>query len=662
MEHNRVFKAIKERIEKGENMFFIYGEYKYMNDLFYTRVQGKGKLLSIRESIIESFKNNNLINYVLEIYYDSKTKLKSSKVLEKQVKIKDELGEFVGSKKSIDIEEFDDNFALINRIKSLNLNNLKEGRWLIIFDDFNQIGKIYKGFDSQEIGRLFSEVVSNWRKMPNNYYVFLIRDKELGWLEDFGINKNVAIEVMEPSVHEIAYTMVMIAKENNKVLYLPLDHASKYVENPKPLAVIKKEFEEKIKQIKDENIYIESKEDDVKLDDVKLSKDTKNKIKEIFEKFKDGRSVTNGLILYGPPGTGKTTIAKALANESGSFFLKTSASDFKGEYLGQSGQNTRRIFEKLKLNKPAILFIDEADAILAKRVSKERNGDTYTTEIVNEFLANVDGLKSDKEIFVIIATNYLDRLDDAIISRFEKIEIPLPDGEVLRELVKQYLGEEFEDDYMLFYGLSGRDISQIGKQLKEGIIKSKNELIDSITKIRLTGLEPIKPNINFSNVYGYEEQKKLVKELFDKNIKRIVVFGKPKVGKTFFIHSIAGEFGLTIIRKLPENQKKLYGMEDKIIFYSKNFIPEDLFEKFSTIPAIIEIDSNLQEASKLVEYLELYGFEIIELSIDEQTAIEFIKKKFNIDLNKDEIIKLVNKSFPYIENYIKLYKEGKLWK
>ncbi len=650
MEH-RVFKSIKEKIEKGENIFFIYGNYNFVNDLFYTKTDSGGKLLPLRESFIEVFKQANIVENVLEIYYeDGKIKSKSSKVFKRYTKIKDELGDFEDITKEESEKEYQDNVALINDIKHFNLNTLKKGKWLIIFDDFNQIGKIYRGFEADEIRRLFFEVILNWRKISNNYYLFLIRDKELGWLEEFGINKEIAVEVFEPSVHEIALTLHLIAKEKDKILHSPLSFASKYVENPKPLKVIKEEFEEIVKQTKTDYIDLKTQDDDIGLDDVKLLPSVKERIRDIFDKFRDGKSVTNGLIFYGPPGTGKTTIAKALANEAGSYFLKTSASDFKGEYLGQSAQNTRRIFEKLKANKPAILFIDEADAILAKRSGESRNVDTYTMEIVNEFLANVDGLKADKEIFVIIATNYLNRLDDAILSRFEKIEIGLPEGDILKDLVKEYLGNDFEKDYELFKGLSGRDISQLGKQLKEGVIKSKDEIIKKLTSKRLVGLDEIQPKINFSDVYGYQGQKEYVKRLFGRGIRRLVVCGDIKVGKTFFIEAIAGEFGYTIIKKLPDSRERLYGIEDKVIFYSKNSIPNELIDNFSDIPALIELD--LKEESVL-DILLRFGFLDVKLEIDEDTVIDFVSKKFGENINYEQALDLAGKSFPYIENKIK---------
>ena len=659
---HRVFRKLKEMINAGENMFFIYGDSTYTNDIFYTEIEGKGKLLHLRESIVEAFKEYENIDSVIEIYNkDGRIHLTSSKPLKKSVSIRDDLMEFSKSDEEILEESYDNIDALINEIKMLNMSELKTGGWLIVFDDFNQIAKTYRGFDSHDIGRIFSEVILNWRKLQGNYYIFILRDKDLGRLEEFGISQEKTpeklVEVSEPSVHELAKALVLVANQQGKILYTPLDYATKYLEKPKPLKMVVREAEEKFKEIEGEEIKGHM-EENLTLDDVKLKENIRKKIREIFEKFKEGKSVTNGIILYGPPGTGKTTIAKALANEVGAFFLKTSASDFKGEFLGQSGQNTRRIFEKLKNNKPAVLFIDEADAILAKR--EGYIGDTYTTEIVNEFLANVDGLKSDKEIFVIIATNYVNRLDEAIRSRFEEIEIGLPEGEALKELVSEHLGKDFENDYEMFYGLSGRDISQIGKQLKEGVISTKEEVIEKIKLQRLSGLNPRTPRWDFSQVCGYARQKEAVRRYFEKDIKRLVIVGDVKVGKTFFIEALAGEFGLTIIESLPnKNPKQLHGMEDKVLFYAKNKFPLELVEEFTNIPAAIEISlSKDAHTHEVLNTLLRYGFVDIKLELDRETLKEYAKKKLNIELSEDEIRNLIGKSFPYIENFIKIRMES----
>ncbi len=649
--YHRVFKKIKEHMGKGDNMFFLWGESKYIYDHFYTTKGKSGKLLPLRESLIETFKEGGHVDKTLQIYYDDgKIHFKSSVSLGKDVSVEDELGEFEGSNKQLNEEVFNDPVALINTIKEINTKDLKKGKWLVVFDDFNQIAKTYRGFDSQEIGRFFSEVVLNWRKIPNNFYIFIIRDKGLGWLEDFGITDKEAIEVLEPDVHELARAMHYVAKKHGKRLSLPLTTASKYVEDPRPLKVIIKEFEDMLKNMEDEEIKDYGREEELDFEDIRLEKETKEEIRSIFDKFKDGKSVTNGIILYGPPGTGKTTIARALAKQAGSFFLKTSASDFKGEFVGQSGQNTRRIFEKLRNNKPAVLFIDEADAILGHRGNRLAS-DNYSNDIVNEFLANVDGLKSDREIFVVVATNYLDRLDDAIRSRFKEIKIGLPKGHVLKEIVVDYLGKEFEQDYDLFYGLSGRDISHLGKEWNSKLISSKEKLIERIIESRLSGLGYYTPKHNFSEVCGYKEQKTRVTKLFERGIRRFVVSGATKVGKSFFIEAMAGELGLAIVSALPDHREKLHGIEDKIMFFqSLNAFQRDLIDRFPDVAMTIEVRNAEEET---LEELKMLGFMEINLSPDDDTIKEFVHKRFGKELSEEDVRKLKGKSFYYIDNYVK---------
>lgn len=143
-----------------------------------------------------------------------------------------------------------------------------------------------------------------------------------------------------------------------------------------------------------------------------------------------------GVLLYGPPGTGKTMLARAMAGESDVTFLQTSASEFKNKYVGESEANIRRIFQKAKKYAPAIIFIDEIDAIGKKRTGGEYS-DT-TESMLNALLTEMDGfsaMEMAKPVFVLAATNYgvgaeqdgIAALDDALIRRFDnKIYVDLP--------------------------------------------------------------------------------------------------------------------------------------------------------------------------------------------------------------------------------------------
>ena len=105
----------------------------------------------------------------------------------------------------------------------------------------------------------------------------------------------------------------------------------------------------------------------------------------------EGRRLPKGVLLYGPPGTGKTMLARAMAGESDVAFLETSATQFMNSYVGKSEENIRRLFRTARKYAPAIIFIDEIDAI-----AKERTGDTtsqHTESMLNTLLTEMDGFR-----------------------------------------------------------------------------------------------------------------------------------------------------------------------------------------------------------------------------------------------------------------------------
>ncbi|KFH04309.1 26S proteasome regulatory subunit, S6a family AAA ATpase, partial [Toxoplasma gondii MAS] len=159
--------------------------------------------------------------------------------------------------------------------------------------------------------------------------------------------------------------------------------------------------------------------------------------KERFEKI--GIRPPKGVLMYGPPGTGKTLLARACAAQTKATFLKLAGPQLVQMFIGDGAKMVRDAFELAKEKAPAIIFIDELDAIGTKRFDSELSGDREVQRTMLELLNQLDGFSSDDRIKVIAATNRPDVLDPALLrsGRLDrKIELPHPNEEA-RERILQ---------------------------------------------------------------------------------------------------------------------------------------------------------------------------------------------------------------------------------
>ena len=156
------------------------------------------------------------------------------------------------------------------------------------------------------------------------------------------------------------------------------------------------------------------------------------------EKFKHfGIEPPRGVLLAGPPGTGKTMLAKAVAKSTKATFLGLVGSELAQKYIGEGGRLVRELFDLAREKSPAIIFIDEIDAIGAKRLDAATSGDREVQRTLMQLLAEMDGFENSSDVKIIAATNRPELLDDALLrpGRFDRIiEIPLPD-QVGREAI-----------------------------------------------------------------------------------------------------------------------------------------------------------------------------------------------------------------------------------
>ncbi|MFB6126346.1 MAG: proteasome-activating nucleotidase [Halolamina sp.] len=137
----------------------------------------------------------------------------------------------------------------------------------------------------------------------------------------------------------------------------------------------------------------------------------------------------SGVLLHGPPGTGKTMLAKAVANETDATFIKMAGSELVHKFIGEGAKLVRDLFEVARENEPAVLFIDEIDAIASKRTDSKTSGDAEVQRTMMQLLSEMDGFDERGEVRIIAATNRFDMLDEAILrpGRFDRlIEVPKP--------------------------------------------------------------------------------------------------------------------------------------------------------------------------------------------------------------------------------------------
>lgn len=162
---------------------------------------------------------------------------------------------------------------------------------------------------------------------------------------------------------------------------------------------------------------------------------------QLFQKV--GIDPPRGLLLYGPPGSGKTLLAKAVARSTKAVFINVVGSALVQKYIGEGARLVRELFEYAERRAPAIIFIDELDAIGSRR-EMTNSGDFEVQRTLMELLAQMDGFAPHSQVKVIGATNRPDILDPALVraGRFDRhVEVPLPDQTGRREIFKLYLGK-----------------------------------------------------------------------------------------------------------------------------------------------------------------------------------------------------------------------------
>lgn len=383
---------------------------------------------------------------------------------------------------------------------------------------------------------------------------------------------------------------------------------------------------------------------------------------QVFEKL--GINPPKGLLLYGPPGTGKTLLARALANEINAHFTTINGPEIMGKFFGQSEENLRNIFEEAGKNAPAIIFIDEIDAIAPKR---EDSKGEVERRVVSQLLTLMDGLKDRGKVVVIAATNLPDSIDMALRrpGRFDKeLEIGVPDARDREEILlvhssKMPLSKEVDiKSYALkTHGYSGADLEALCKEAgMKALRRFLPEIQDMeispqvINKIEVTKKDfdaafiEIEPsamreaivqvtNVKWEDIGGLDDIKQKLKEAvewpmkyketFDRvgieGPKGIMLYGPPGCGKTLLAKAVATECEANFLSvRGPELISKWVGESEKgirkIFSKARQVAPAVIF--FDEIDSIAPSrgDDNNKVVERMVNQLltELDGVEGLE--------------------------------------------------
>ncbi|MEM4594240.1 MAG: AAA family ATPase, partial [Zestosphaera sp.] len=274
-------------------------------------------------------------------------------------------------------------------------------------------------------------------------------------------------------------------------------------------------------------LYVEVPE--VRWSDIGGLEDVKQELRETVEwPLKNpasyerlGVEPPRGILLYGPPGCGKTLLAKAVATESGANFIAIKGPEILSKWVGESEKAIREIFRKARQVAPAIIFFDEIDSIAPARGFRTDAG--VTDRIVNQLLAEMDGIQTLKNVVVIAATNRADMLDPALLrpGRFDRIIfVPPPDRrsrlQILRVHVRKVpLAEDVDLEKLadMTEGYSGADLEALVREAVMLALREKFEPRPMSMKYFLQAMKSIKPSLTKDMLETYQRTYETLKKM-----------------------------------------------------------------------------------------------------------------------------------------------------
>ncbi|HEG5336142.1 TPA: ATP-dependent zinc metalloprotease FtsH [Campylobacter fetus] len=411
---------------------------------------------------------------------------------------------------------------------------------------------------------------------------------------------------------------------------------------------------------------VNSERPKVKFNDVAGVEEAKEEVKEIVDFLKNpdryirlGAKIPKGVLLVGPPGTGKTLLAKAVAGEADVPFFSVSGSSFIEMFVGVGASRVRDLFENAKKEAPAIVFIDEIDAIGKSRAAGAMmGGNDEREQTLNQLLAEMDGFDSDKSpVIVLAATNRPEVLDAALLrpGRFDRqVLVDKPDFKGRVDILKVHSKEvklannvNMDDIGRLTAGLAGADLANIineaallaGRASKEYI--EQQDLIEAVERA-IAGLEKKSRRIN-------PKEKKIVTyhecghALIAETTK-----GADKVTKVSVIPRGIAALGYTL--NAPEENKFLMQKHEliaKVDVLLGGRAAEHVFIKEISTGA----SNDLERATDIIKAMvSMYG-------MTDVAGLMVLEKQRNVFLNGGQTLKdysddMAHKLDEYVKNFL----------
>ena len=408
----------------------------------------------------------------------------------------------------------------------------------------------------------------------------------------------------------------------------------------------------------------EENDTNVRFKDVAGLDEEKNELVEIVDFLKHpkrflnmGAKVPRGILLCGKPGTGKTLIAKAVAGEAGVPFISMSGSEFIEMFAGLGASRVRKLFEKAKKMAPCIIFIDEIDAIGARRTSNS-GAETENNQTLNQLLVEMDGFESDETVIVLAATNRPEMLDTALLrpGRFDRqITIQTPDVKGREEILKIHGANKKFEESLDFKKIAEDTAGFTGAELAN--VLNEAAIIATVNKHKAITKEDLDEAIKKVTV-GIQKTSRVISEK-DKKLTAYHEAGHAIVSK--FLDSVEDVKEISIIPRGFAGGYTLYKTDEDKFYISKTQMEEKLVallggrvaEKLAINDISTGASNDIEVATKIArDMVTVYGMSDsvgpISLKTDNPYELQIFGENIEDTVGK-EIKKLIDTAYKKAE-------------